>query len=806
MAEVIPISIEEEMKSAYIDYAMSVIVGRALPDVRDGLKPVHRRILYAMQELGLLHNRPFKKSARVVGEVLGKFHPHGDAAVYDALVRMAQEFTMRYPLVDGQGNFGSLDGDPPAAMRYTEVRLTALAEEFLKDIEKETVEFLPNFDGSFEEPAVLPTRVPNLLINGTSGIAVGMATNIPPHNIAEVIDALVYMIDNPDASLGEIIRFIKGPDFPTGGYICGQDEILKAYTTGRGTIRLRGKIELEELKGKRRAVVVREIPYQLNKASLMEKISELISSGKLSEIQALRDESDREGVRIVMELKRDEDPELVIRKLYRYTPLETGLGIMLIALVDGTPKLLSLSEILKAFLNFRKEIVTRRTQFDLRKAKEKAHILEGFRIALGSLDEIISLIRSSKDAQEAKERLINSFGLSETQSQAILDMRLQRLTALEREKIEKEHEDTLQKIKELTMILEQEKILWDAIKKELQEIKERYQDERKTQIIEAVEEFRPEEMIKEEEMVVTITHLGLVKRTPLSVYRSQRKGGRGRKVMGMKEEDHIEHTYVAFTHDNLLFFTNKGKVHTLKVYELPEAPSQAKGKPIFQLLRLDEKERITALAHLGGLHERGYLVMATKRGVVKKTSVSLFKNIRKGGIIALHLDPEDELICVRYVQEETPIILATKKGKAMVFSAKQLRSMGRVARGVKGIKLAKEDEVVGMEPLIENGTIFTVTSRGYGKKTSSEAYRVQKRGGQGVIAHKITEKTGHVVKILVVTEEDEVVVATQEGTAIRLKVKEISQMGRATQGVKLMDISPDDEVVDVSLIRERDED
>ncbi len=804
MAQVVPISIEEEMKSAYIDYAMSVIVGRALPDIRDGLKPVHRRILYAMQELGLWHNRPFKKSARVVGEVLGKFHPHGDAAVYDALVRMAQDFTMRYPLVDGQGNFGSLDGDPPAAMRYTEVRLTALAEEFLRDIEKDTVDFVPNFDGSFQEPTVLPTRVPNLLVNGTSGIAVGMATNIPPHNLSEVIDALVYMIDHPEATVEELMDYIQGPDFPTGAFICGRSEIIRAYKTGRGSLRLRAKMEVEQLRGKRQALVVKEIPYQLNKASLVERISQLALEGKLEEIQAVRDESDRHGVRVVVELKKGEDPDFVMKKLYRYTPLETGFGVILIALVDGAPRLLSLPEMLRAFLEFRREVVTRRTLFDLEKARDRAHILEGLKIALDHLDEIIALIRASANPQEAREGLMERFALSEKQAQAILDMRLQRLTALERDKIEKEYQEVLALIKELETILGEESVLWGVIRDELLQIKEQYGDERKTGILEEVEAFHPEEFIKEEDMVVTLTHRGLVKRTPLAQYRSQRKGGRGKKALEVKDEDFVEHLYVASTLDYLLFFTNRGKVHLLRVYEIPEGSRQAKGKPINQLLRLEEGERVTAFTHLLEKDQEGYLMMATKLGVVKKVSLDQFRHVRRGGIMAISLGEGDELISVKPVDQETPVIMGTRGGRAIVFSSSQVRAMGRLARGVRGVRLAPGDEVVGME-ILEGEHILTVTEKGYGKRTSKDAYRVQSRGGQGVTAHRLTDKTGRMVAILSVNSQDELFIATQEGMAIRLEAREVSVMGRATQGVKLMDLPPEDVVVGVSLVREREE-
>jgi DNA gyrase subunit A len=805
MAQIMSISIEEEMKSAYIDYAMSVIVGRALPDARDGLKPVHRRILYAMQELGLFHNRPFKKSARVVGEVLGKFHPHGDTAVYDALVRMAQDFSLRYPLVDGQGNFGSMDGDPPAAMRYTEVKLTALAEEFLRDIEKETVDFIPNFDGSFQEPVVLPSRVPNLLINGTSGIAVGMATNIPPHNLSEVVDALVYMIDHPDADLQKIMGFIQGPDFPTGAYICGSEEIVRAYQTGRGSLRLRARIDVEMLKGKRVALVVKEIPYQLNKASLVERIAQLSHEDKLEEIQTVRDESDRHGVRIVLELKKGEDPDFVIKKLYRYTPLETGFGIIFIALMDGSPRVLSLPEMLHAFLDFRKEVVTRRTLFDLEKARDRAHILEGLKTALDNLDEIIALIKGSATPQEARDGLMKGFDLSEKQAQAILDMRLQRLTGLERSKIEEEYRQVLTLIQELERIVNEEPVLWCVIRDELAEIKKRYGDARKTEILEDVGEFNPEEFVKEEEVVVTLTHRGLVKRLPLSQYRSQKKGGRGKKALEIKEEDFVEHLYVASTRDYLLFFTNQGKVHLLKVYEIPEGSRHSKGKPIKQVLRLGDDEVVTAFAHLRDREEDGALMMATRLGIIKKVLLYHFRHVRKGGIIAINLDTGDELISVKPVNEDTVLILGTKDGKAMVFSSDQVRPMGRTARGVRGIRLSPEDQVVGLESLTEDSHILTVTQRGYGKRTSMKAYRIQKRGGKGVVGHRLTEKTGKMVTILSVNPHDELFIATQGGMAMRLNASEVSVMGRATQGVKLMDLPSQEAVVGVSLVREKEE-
>jgi len=800
----IPVSIDKEMSTAYIDYAMSVIVGRALPDVRDGLKPVHRRILYAMAELGLWHNRPYRKSARVVGDVLGKLHPHGDTAVYDALVRMAQPFSLRYPLIDGQGNFGSLDGDPAAAMRYTEVRLTSIAEEMLRDIEKDTVNFVPNFDNSFQEPEVLPTRIPNLLINGSAGIAVGMATNIPPHNLSEVVDGLLYLIDHPDASLEEVMEFIPGPDFPTGATICGRAEIVKAYSTGRGNLRVRSKVE-QEVVHKRDALVVKEIPYQVNKANLVEKIHNLMKEGVLSEIAEVRDESDREGLRVVIELRKGEDPDFVLKKLYKYTQLETGFGIILIALDDGEPKLMDLLTILRSFLAHRREVVTRRTQFDLKKAEERLEVLEGLRIALANLDEVITLIKSSDSPASAKEGLINRFGLTPVQAQAILDMRLQRLTGLEREKIEAEYKALVEKIAELKAILEHEHLLWGVIKDELKEVKATYGDARRTAISDEVEEFNPEEMIKDEEVVVTITKKGFVKCTPLALYRSQRKGGRGKKTMEFREEDFIEQMYVASTHDELLFFTNRGKVHAIKVYELPQLSRQAKGKIINQFVRLQEDEKITAVAPLKRRDDEGFLVMVTRRGMVKRVRLSDMRNIRRGGIIAISLKEGDELIGVGVGRGDDRVIIATRFGKSILFPIEDVRPSGRQSQGVIGIRLTPQDEVVSMGMLKGGESILTVTERGYGKITPAERFRLQSRGGKGIIAHNCTAKTGDMVALVVVRGNEEMVVATREGMAIRTSLESVSVVGRASQGVKLIGIPETDSVVGVSIVREDEE-
>ncbi|BAT71761.1 DNA gyrase subunit A [Thermosulfidibacter takaii ABI70S6] len=778
------VSIEEEMKSAYLDYAMSVIIGRALPDARDGLKPVQRRILYAMGELGLLHNKPYKKCARVVGEVLGKYHPHGDAPVYEALVRMAQDFTMRYPLIDGQGNFGSMDGDPPAAMRYTEARLSRIAEEFLKDIDKNTVDFVPNFDGSFMEPVVLPTRVPNLLLNGASGIAVGMATNIPPHNLNEVVDAAIYLVDNPDATIEELTKFIKGPDFPTGGEIIGKGEILKAYITGRGTIKIRGKVEIEQ-KRSRTALVITEVPYQVNKASLVEKISHLAEEGKLGDISAIRDESNREGIRVVIELKSGEDPEIVKRKLFKFTPLETGYGIILLAIHEGEPRLLTLKDALSIFIEHRKEVILRRTRYDLDKALEREHILEGIKIALDYLDEVIETIRASRTPQDAKEALMDKFGLTEKQAQAILDMRLQRLTGLEREKVEKDLEEVRALIKDLQDILTRYERLLHEVKKEFLEIKEKYGDERRTRITDAVEEYDIIDMIKEEEVVVTITRKGYIKRVPLTEYRGQRRGGRGRKAVDMKGRDFVEHLYVSSTHDTLVIFTNRGKAYGVKVYEVPEASRQARGKPIEHLIKLDEGERVATVVHVSQ-DWKGQFIMVTEKGVIKKTPVEAFANARRNGIVAVNLDEGDSLVAVNVVDGDKLVIIGTRNGRAVVFSSSEVRSMGRNARGVRGVNLRDGDVVVGMD-IGEPGTyVMTVTEKGYGKRTPLEEFRVTGRGALGVIAHKLSDKTGLMMDLKAVRDDDELMIITKDGMAIRIEAKEVPVYSRNASGVKLV--------------------
>ncbi len=784
MERIEPVSIEEEMKSAYLDYAMSVIIGRALPDARDGLKPVQRRILYAMGELGLLHNKPYKKCARVVGEVLGKYHPHGDAPVYEALARMAQDFSMRYPLIDGQGNFGSMDGDPPAAMRYTEARLARIAEEFLRDIDKNTVDFVPNFDGSFMEPVVLPTRVPNLLINGASGIAVGMATNIPPHNLSEVIDAAVYLVDNPDATVAELLRFVKGPDFPTGGFVVGREELEKAYATGRGNLRVRGKVEVEE-RGRRVALVITEIPYQVNKASLVEKISRLAEAGKLGEISAIRDESNREGVRVVVELKSGEDPELVKRRLFKYTPLETGFGVILLAIHDGQPRLLNLKEILSIFIEHRKEVILRRTRYDLDRALEREHILEGIKVALDNLDEVIELIRSSPTPQEAKQSLTERFGLTEKQAQAILDMRLQRLTGLERDKVEKELEEIRALVRDLQDILTREERLLSEVKGELLEVREKFGDERRTQILDGVEEYEPIEMIKEEEVVVTITHKGYIKRVPLSEYRAQRRGGRGRKAVDMKGSDFVEHMYISSTHDTLVIFTNRGKAYGVRVYEVPEASRHARGKPIEHLIRLEEGEKVAAVTHISG-EFTGNFFMVTKKGIVKKTPVEAFSSVRRNGIIAISLEDGDNLVAVAVVNGDKLVIIGTRYGKAVVFSSGEVRQMGRSAKGVRGVKLRDGDEVVGMDVSEPGKHVLTVTEKGYGKRTPMEEFRVTGRGAQGVVAHRLSDRTGLLVDLKAVSDGDELMLITRDGMAIRISADEIPVYSRTASGVRLV--------------------
>ena len=804
--EKIPVYIEDEMKKSYMSYAMSVIIGRALPDVRDGLKPVHRRILFAMHEMGVEWNKPYKKSARVVGDVIGKYHPHGDVAVYDAITRMVQDFSLRYPLIDGQGNFGSIDGDAPAAMRYTEVRMARLSGAILSDIEKETVDWGPNYDDSLKEPLVMPAAFPNLLVNGSSGIAVGMATNMPPHNLSEVIDAIVHLINKPEATINELMKFIPGPDFPTAGFIHGREGIKEAYTTGRGIIQMRARTIVEKNpRTNRQAIVITEIPYQVNKTKLIEKIAELVRDKKIEGISDIRDESDREGMRIVVELKRDEVSEVILNNLFLHTQMQGTFGVINLSIVDGQPRILNLRELLRQFIRFRKEVVTRRTIFELKKAKERAHILEGLKIAIDNLDEVIILIRKSKGPQEAKDGLIKRFKLSEIQAQAILDMKLQRLTALEREKIVEEYKEILKLIKRLEELLASEKLLMEVVVDELKEIKKQFGDERRTEIIEKTGEITMEDIIAEEDMVVTVTHGGYIKRNPTSLFRIQKRGGKGKTGMTTREEDFVEALFVASTHSYILFFTNKGKVYSLKVYDIPQAGAAAKGKAIVNILNLTQDEKITAFLPVKEFAEGKFIVMATKYGVIKKTDLQAFSNIRSGGIIALGLDEGDELIATRLTDGSKEIFIGTREGQAIRFNEEQVRDMGRVARGVRAINLAKEDAVVSMEALEEGKTILTVTERGYGKRTEIKEYRSQLRGGMGIINIKVTEKNGRVAGIAQVNTEDELVITTNIGKIIRIAMKDVSVIGRNTQGVKLIGVEKDERVTGIAPIAEKEE-
>ncbi|MDW7673077.1 MAG: DNA gyrase subunit A [Bacillota bacterium] len=798
--KIVPIKIEEEMKKSYIDYAMSVIVGRALPDVRDGLKPVHRRILYAMYELGMTPDKAYKKSARIVGEVLGKYHPHGDTAVYDAMVRMAQDFSTRYPLVDGHGNFGSVDGDSPAAMRYTEVRMAKIATELLADINKETVDFIPNFDETLKEPKVLPAKVPNLLINGSSGIAVGMATNIPPHNLGEVVDGLNKMIDNPEVSVGELIQHIKGPDFPTGGLIMGRDGIISAYTTGRGVVKIRAVSHFEQLKNGKTQIIVTEIPYMVNKARLIEKIADLVRDKKIDGITDLRDESDRKGMRIVIELRRDANGHVILNQLYKQTQLQDTFGIIMLALVDGEPKVLNIKEVLFHYLEHQKDVIVRRTKFELAKAEARAHIVEGLRIALNNLDEVIKTIRQSQTTEIAKNALMEKFSLSDKQAQAILDMRLQRLTGLEREKLENEYKELLEKIAYYNKVLGDEKLVLGIIKDELTEVRNKYSDNRKTQISDEDTKIEIQDLIAEEDVVIMMTHGGYIKRLPIDTYKSQRRGGRGVAGIATKESDVVEHLFITSTHHNLLVFTNKGKVYRLKVYEIPEGSRQAKGTAIINLLGLANDEIVTALIPVKTFDNETFLVMATKNGIIKKTVLTAYDLTRKDGIIAIHLDEDDELIGVRMTKGKVDILLATAKGMIIRFSERDVREMGRIARGVKGIGLSNGDYVQSMARSKDDHNILFITDKGYGKRTPIGEFKVQNRGGKGVIGIRLTETTGNLVAIRVVKDDDDILFISGEGIVLRTEVKEISKMGRATKGVRVMKISENDRLVAVARI------
>ncbi len=801
------INIEEEMKTSYLDYAMSVIVGRALPDVRDGLKPVHRRVLYAMHELGLTRGKPYKKSARVVGDVIGKYHPHGDAAVYDTIVRLAQDFSMRYPLVDGQGNFGSVDGDPPAAMRYTEVRMERITDEMLADIEKETVDFAPNYDESMFEPTVLPARIPNLLINGSTGIAVGMATNIPPHNLREVTDGVLMLIDDPKATVFDLMKAIKGPDFPTAGIIYGRRGIEEAYMHGRGSIQVRARAEIVPMdKGDRESIIITELPYQVNKARLIEKIAELVRDKKISGVSDIRDESDRDGMRIVLELKRGEIASVILNQLYKFTAMQSTFGVIMLALVNNQPRVLDLRQMLTLFIAHRKEIVTRRTRFELKKAEEKAHILEGLKIALDNLDAVIKLIRAAAGPEEAKNGLKVKFGLSEIQAQAILDMKLQRLTGLERDKIIADYKETLKLIEYLKSVLASDRMVMEIIREEILKIKEAYGDNRRTEIAEESTELTIEDLIAEEEMVITISHTGYIKRNPLTLYRSQRRGGKGKIGMETKEEDFVERLFTASTHDYLLFFTDKGRVYWLKVYQVPEAGRTARGKAMVNLINKSSDEQVTAVLPVEEFTDDAFLIMATSSGTVKKTALSAYGNLRAAGIIAINLKDGDRLIDVRQTGGKDEVLLATKAGMAIRFSESDVRDMGRGATGVRGIKLKKDDEVVGMELIVsENETILCATETGFGKRTKAKEYRTQTRGGMGLINIKTGGRNGSVIGIAAVEDTDDVMMVTTNGKILRMPVAGVSVIGRNTKGVKFLDVGDGDKVVSLAKLAEKEE-
>ena len=802
--KIVPREIEEEVKQSYLSYAMSVIVGRALPDVRDGLKPVHRRILYAMHENGLTHQRPFRKCATVVGDVIGRYHPHGDIAVYDALIRLAQDWNMRYMLVEGQGNLGSVDGDPPAAYRYTESRLAAVSQELLTELAQEAVDTAPNFDGSRMEPKVLPAKLPNLLVNGSSGIAVGMATNIPPHNLSEAVDALCALIDDPAIELPALMKLVRGPDFPTGAIICGKDGIKDAYATGRGSLRVRARAQIEQMKGNRQALAITEIPYQVNKATLLETIATLVQEKAIEGISDLRDESDKEGMRIVIELKRDANDQVVLNQLYKHTQMETTFGVIMLAIIDGRPRVLTLKQLLQTFVDFRKEVVIRRTKFELTRAQERAHILEGLRIALANLDAIIKTIRQSKSPAEAKEALVKKFDLSEKQAQAILEMQLQRLTALERDKIEAEYKELLKKIEYYQALLKNEQKVLEVIRGELQELKKRFGDARRTEILGEVKDFKLEDLIAEEDVVITISHAGYIKRLLVSAYRKQRRGGVGVTAMETKEEDFVEHLFVATTHETLLFFTTQGRCYWLKVHEVPQASRYAKGTAIANLLSLQKDERLSTFVPVKEFGPDAFLVMATKQGTIKKTKLDAYANPRKAGIIAIILEKDDELIETKITDGSLELLLVTRQGKAIRCSEEQVREVGRSARGVRGIRLGKGDEVIAMALVKPKATLLTVTALGFGKRTDLEEYRLQSRGGKGIINIRVTKKNGEVVGAKTVTDQDEVMLISQEGMMVRCPVKGIRSIGRASQGVRLINIKGKDRLAAVASVVPRE--
>lgn len=802
--KVIKVDIEKEMKKSYIDYAMSVIVSRALPDVRDGLKPVHRRILYAMDGLGLTPEKPFRKSAYIVGEVMGKYHPHGDASIYDALVRMAQDFSLRYRMVNGHGNFGSVDGDSPAAMRYTEAKMPKLAVEMLADIDKNTVDFMPNYDEKLMEPTVLPAKIPNLLVNGSSGIAVGMATNIPPHNLTEVINAIIKLIEEDNVTDEDLMAEIKGPDFPTGGLILGREGIRDCYKTGRGKITVRAKAEIEEHGNGRYRIVVTELPYQVNKARLIENIADLVKDKRIDGISDLRDESDREGMRIVIELKRDANANVVLNQLYKNTQMQDTFGAIMLALVDNKPKILTLRQMLECYIDHRKNVIVRRTKFDLDKALARAHILEGLKIALDYIDEVIAIIRAAYD--DAQERLMKRFNLTEIQANAILEMKLRTLSGLQREKIEEEYDQLMKQIERFRAILSSEKLVCDIVRDELLEIKAKYGDERRTQIVAAEGEFETEDLIKEETTVVALTHFGYIKRVPISTYKTQRRGGRGITGIQTREEDFVEQLFVTSTHDMIMFFTNKGKVYRLKGYEVPEAGRTAKGTAIVNLLQLDGDEKITAVIPIHAFAEGQYLLMATKNGIIKKTNLMEYNSSRKVGLQAISLKDDDELIDVRLTDGERNIVMVTHEGMSITFSETDVKSAGRIAQGVIGIRLDNDDYVVGMEPIYsDKGYLLAITEHGFGKRTELTEYRVQTRAGKGVITYKTTPKTGKVVGIKVVNDDDEIMLITDNGIIIRLEVENISVLGRSTQGVTLMRTNDGGKVVSIAKVTSEDE-
>ena len=793
--------IEEEMKTAYIDYAMSVIVSRALPDVRDGLKPVHRRILYAMHEDGITSDKPYRKCANTVGSVLGRYHPHGDASVYDAMVRMAQDFSMRYMLIDGHGNFGSIDGDGAAAMRYTEARMSKISEQMLVDIEKNTVDFMPNYDDRLQEPTVLPAKIPALLVNGSSGIAVGMATNIPPHNLREVIDGVIKIIDDDNVTDEDLLKIIKGPDFPTGGMILGIEGIKEAYRTGRGKIIMRAEAEIEEMSGNKHRIIVSSLPYQVNKARLIENIARLAREKRIEGISEMRDESDRkERVRIVMELKRDANPQVVLNQLYKNTQMQDTFGVIMLALVDGDPKVLTLKQCLECYIDHRKNVILRRTQFELDKALARAHILEGLRIAIDNIDEVIAIIRNSYD--DAKERLIERFGLTDIQAQAILDMRLKTLSGLQREKIEEEYKQLMELIEHLRAILNSEKLVFDIIKEELIEIRDKFGDDRKTKIVAAEGEIDLDDLIKEEQTVIALTHFGYIKRMPIDTYRSQKRGGKGITGIATREEDFVKQIFTASTHDTILFFTNKGKLYKLRGYEVPEAGRTARGTAIVNLLSLDAGEKVSAVIPIQNFAEGKYLLMATKNGLIKKTALGEYNSARKTGLQGITLKEDDELIAVRLTDGEDNVVLVTRNGMCITFDEKDVRPIGRVSQGVIGIRIDDDDEVIGMESIIAGGkaTLLAITENGFGKRTELDEYRVQIRGGKGVLTYKVTQKTGKLVGARIATDDEDVMLITDKGTIIRLKVKDISVLGRSTQGVTLMRTTDGGKVVSMETL------